>query len=624
MDTVEKSIREEFKEAIEFYKYTNKSETPQYNECISKFDALTKRQASNYRERNLICNSKAYMAQVRTNQAQLNYKIPNNAIQYLEASIKCYEQLIYDKEHEMDKKEAEIDPHTQHYNVALSCQRLGSIKEDQYSTDQSYIHVNPSMKRLPNARVDYFKAIEAINAIPYENLEIRDLNLLGVTFLRLKDRASALMYIDRALKSEIQRENEDIQPSAKLEPSYAIFNDDYYVTRSENEYSGGNELDDYLMAVFNKGYILYTERKFHEAREYFYDYYSHDQEDHEVLTYLGDTYLNLNDYYNALSFYFKSKQSRTGMESLNGIALCYLFLDKLTDASAYARESLSIVRLDTLLSKDCGIPYDKIDSYTKDGKRLIVESLCISSTVFLKTEDKESAFVIIEKAKTIAQRYALEMASPFFLQGIMLMENKNFSKARKCFDELVEIKKNFAEAFNFLGICHHNIGNTQEGIEMIKRAIEVKPEMASVHVNLYRLESYENKNVDVGNYWTRSRKREAILVGLIVIGLLAFVHGFLYPDEDNTITTTSNYTAIENGTQKEISQTSTEKQISNNNQVRLAIIIGIIIIILWPSIRSIKLGTSTLEIEKLSYVEEKEQIYLSWIKVDQVLHRSAV
>jgi hypothetical protein len=39
-----------------------------------------------------------------------------------------------------------------------------------------------------------------------------------------------------------------------------------------------------------------------------------------------------------------------------------------------------------------------------------------------------------------------------------------------------------------------------------------------------------------------------------------------------------------------------DKETSNFNQMRLAIIIGIIVIILWPSIRSIKLGTSTVEI----------------------------
>jgi hypothetical protein len=64
-----------------------------------------------------------------------------------------------------------------------------------------------------------------------------------------------------------------------------------------------------------------------------------------------------------------------------------------------------------------------------------------------------------------------------------------------------------------------------------------------------------------------------------------------------------------------------DKETSNFNQIRLAIIIGIIVIILWPSIRSIKLGPSTVEIEKVSYVEDKEQIYLSWIKADKILLR---
>jgi hypothetical protein len=42
-------------------------------------------------------------------------------------------------------------------------------------------------------------------------------------------------------------------------------------------------------------------------------------------------------------------------------------------------------------------------------------------------------------------------------------------------------------------------------------------------------------------------------------------------------------------------------------------VIVIVIVILWPSIRMIKVGTSNIEIEKITLTEGKEEIYLSWI-----------
>src|SRR5690349_58486 len=117
------------------------------------------------------------------------------------------------------------------------------------------------------------------------------------------------------------------------------------------------------------------------------------------------------------------------------------------------------------------------------------------------------------------------------------MEDKKFAKARKSLDQAIDIKKDYAEALNVLGICHHNMGNTQEAIDMIKKAVEIKPELASAHINLYRLERYKDKDVDPGFYWIKSKKRIAALAAIIFIGLLISVHSIQYPNRSSVDST---------------------------------------------------------------------------------------
>ncbi len=106
------------------------------------------------------------------------------------------------------------------------------------------------------------------------------------------------------------------------------------------------------------------------------------------------------------------------------------------------------------------VPFHRIDDYSVRGKELIVESLCILGTVNMKKGEKV-AIIIISKAREIADRYSLNMVSPYFLEGVLLMEDGKFDKARKSLDRVIEIRGDYAEALNVLGICHHNMGNSR-------------------------------------------------------------------------------------------------------------------------------------------------------------------
>lgn len=48
----------------------------------------------------------------------------------------------------------------------------------------------------------------------------------------------------------------------------------------------------------------------------------------------------------------------------------------------------------------------------------------------------------------------------------------------------------------------------------------------------------------------------------------------------------------------------------------------IIIIILWPSIQSIKFGTSEIEVIKLTQTESRENLYMSWFPEDATFQKS--
>lgn len=127
--------------------------------------------------------------------------------------------------------------------------------------------------------------------------------------------------------------------------------------------------------------------------------------------------------------------------------------------------------------------------------------------------------------------------------------------------------------------------------------------------------SYKNKAAasDFGTYWTSSSKRLLALMLIIFAAALIMLHAIAYPSINEVRTVDSNYTVIEQNIERDKKDIVISTINSNLDQLRLAIIIGIIVVILWPSIRTIKVGSGSFEIEKLTQIEEKQQIYMSWI-----------
>lgn len=53
--------------------------------------------------------------------------------------------------------------------------------------------------------------------------------------------------------------------------------------------------------------------------------------------------------------------------------------------------------------------------------------------------------------------------------------------------------------------------------------------------------------------------------------------------------------------------------------ILLALIVGILLLILWPSIKNFKVGASSFEVEKIDYPEKLNELSLDWIDVDSII-----
>jgi Flp pilus assembly protein TadD len=68
--------------------------------------------------------------------------------------------------------------------------------------------------------------------------------------------------------------------------------------------------------------------------------------------------------------------------------------------------------------------------------------------------------------------------------GVQYFRQKRFPEARKEFIRAISIKPDASEPYNYLGICHIELGEQDRGIYFIKKAIELDPKNYSAYNNL--------------------------------------------------------------------------------------------------------------------------------------------
>jgi hypothetical protein len=88
------------------------------------------------------------------------------------------------------------------------------------------------------------------------------------------------------------------------------------------------------------------------------------------------------------------------------------------------------------------------------------------------------------------------------------------------------------------------------------------------------------------------------VLAAVIIGIVTMVHAIQFPDTNYVNSTTTNYTKHQGILLQDVNETITSTRNSSLNQLRLAVITAIIIVILWPSIKMVRVGTSNIETEK--------------------------
>ncbi|MBT6516593.1 MAG: tetratricopeptide repeat protein, partial [Candidatus Marinimicrobia bacterium] len=89
----------------------------------------------------------------------------------------------------------------------------------------------------------------------------------------------------------------------------------------------------------------------------------------------------------------------------------------------------------------------------------------------------------------------------YYNLGIAYNNQGNYTKAIESYKKAIELKPDYALAYNNLGIAYNNQGNYTKAIESYKKAIELKPDYALAYNNraiiYYSKEEYDKAWNDV-------------------------------------------------------------------------------------------------------------------------------
>ncbi len=82
--------------------------------------------------------------------------------------------------------------------------------------------------------------------------------------------------------------------------------------------------------------------------------------------------------------------------------------------------------------------------------------------------------------------------------GVILIALNNWKIARNYFLKAIKINKNFAEAFNNLGLVELNLGDLEKALENFLKAVEIKPDYENAQSNILKILTYfkSKKNKD--------------------------------------------------------------------------------------------------------------------------------
>ncbi|MGD9534624.1 MAG: hypothetical protein AB7V56_12770 [Candidatus Nitrosocosmicus sp.] len=382
------SIGEQFINAKKLYYIELDKPSPDYSNIIKMFEKITTSLPMAQEERKLTGNAYLYLGLIKSDDARREDKIEKLALQDYEKAIDTYSTLINEltaiKKLSDCKTKLLLDTL---YNQANTLYRIALIWLNLYNTLRSQLKLNIDPEEGTNHKIYCNRAIgvleQSIQISNENNLEV-DLDiyvLLTAIHFSLKDQVKASLCTSKIIRKELL-------------------------------ISSDKDKESYKFSLYNKGLLLYNEKRYEEAKDFFYEYFNYENDDLTVFQRLGDTYLGLKKYLKAKNFYEKSLVKYMNPSSLNGLGLCHLFMNNPKESFRYSEKALESLNLLYILTDK--INFDKLDEYNIRTKQLIVESLLIISTSMLKQEKREEAMAYIEKANEVVEHYDLGTIGPYF------------------------------------------------------------------------------------------------------------------------------------------------------------------------------------------------------------------
>lgn len=95
-----------------------------------------------------------------------------------------------------------------------------------------------------------------------------------------------------------------------------------------------------------------------------------------------------------------------------------------------------------------------------------------------------------------------------FLLGSLFLQTKNFEKAEKLLSKAVELKSDYADAYNNLGLAYFELNEYKKSENCYQKAINIKPESTNAYINIASLFRKNKKYNEAKIYYEKVLKKE--------------------------------------------------------------------------------------------------------------------
>lgn len=270
--------------------------------------------------------------------------------------------------------------------------------------------------------------------------------------------------------------------------------------------------------------------------------------------------------------------------ALNGKAWLYANRNKSVEALDMIQEALDLLPEDSLSNDTKGYILYNLGREENDKERF--------------RERMKQALEQFDKAEKQAGNNEQLNLLPIYHKGMVQIELKNYKSAKHYFAKALEINPRFAEALNGKAIVDSHDGNKDEAIAALREAIQFKPSLAAAQENLAKVTlTSTTERQSFWNFWSASlsRKLVAIILGIIAFSVILYPilvsQGYFIRESNGNDNKVANNNAIS------IPPSSSIKE-AKIDQSFLVVLGIIIVILLLPEIKRVKMGSLELEMSR--------------------------